>query len=79
MEKYDVRFYRGEDLVEIGAMLGKMADLEYQHLLKRKQDAAIMLNKEFNEELKKENPNDERARNLATAINELGYKVEVEI
>ncbi len=36
-----------------------------------------MLNKEFNEELKKENnPNDERLNNLATAINELGYKVE---
>ena len=76
MEKYDVRFYRGEDLAAIGDMLGKMADPEYQYLLKRKQDAVIMLNKEFNEELKKENPNDERLSNLATAINELGYKVE---
>jgi hypothetical protein len=75
MEKYDVRFYRGEDLA-IGDMLGKMADPEYQYLLKRKQDAVIMLNKEFNEELKKENQNDERLSNLATAINELGYKVE---
>lgn len=36
MEKYDVRFYRGEDLAAIGDMLGKMADPEYLYLLKRK-------------------------------------------
>ena len=53
MEKYDIRLYTWEDLVATGDMLGKMADPEYQHLLKRKEDAAIMLNKEFNEELKK--------------------------
>lgn len=39
MGKYDVRLYRGEDLAAIGDMLGKMADPEYQYLLKRKQDA----------------------------------------